>query len=315
MRRLLLLLACGCTVADPFAASDPDESEVVSLSVIEPCPAAQWCVEPPPPSVAPTITLRAVWAIDEDDVFAVGDAGTILRRVNNTDWYPMQSGTTSNLLGVWGSSSSDVWAGGASSTLLHYDGTSWSQVSTQIPNVDSIWGSGPSDVWFVGSTRVLHWNGSGLANAASFTGPLLAVSGSGPNDVWVTGANTYMHHYNGTSWSLVFPGAGSTYFAVFARTATEVWAGSVTPGKETTRWNGINWTPYKADARVFFHSIAGEAANDLWAAGNSLVGHWTGGPTWTTEHPFGDGVLLSVTTVPGHLWVVGDGALIAHRAL
>jgi hypothetical protein len=313
VRGLLLLLISGCTVADPLAGGGFEESEVAQRSVIELCPTGEWCIEAPPGDIAPTTMLHGVWAIDENDVFAVGDGGTILRRVNGTDWFAMASGTTSNLRSVWGSGSSDVWAGGVLGTLLHYDGTSWSQISAPISNVDSIWGSSPTNVWFVGSTTVLRWNGSTF-NTFGFGGTLLSVSGTSATDVWVTGENAYLQRYNGVSWSRVMPpGTGSTYLAVFARTFTDVWAATVMPGKETIRWNGIKWTPFRNDVRVFFKSIAGEGANDLWAAGNSHVGHWNG-TSWASEEPFGDQTLWSVTTTPGHVWVVGNNAFIAHRA-
>jgi hypothetical protein len=313
VRGLLLLLVSGCTVADPFAGSGPEESEVAQRSVIEPCPVGQWCIESPPGSIAPTTMLHGVWAIDENDVFAVGDGGAILRRLNGNEWFAMVSGTTSNLRAVWGSSSSDVWAGGVSGTLLHFDGTSWSHVTAPIANVDSIWGASPTQVYFVGSTTVLRWNGSTFT-IVGFSGTLLSVSGSSSADVWVTGENTFLRRFNGVSWSTVIPptSTGSTYLAVFARAYNDVWAATIMPGKETIRWNGIKWTPFRTDVRVFFKSFAGQTANDIWAAGNSLVGHFDG-LSWRTED-LGDQSLWSITTAPGHVWVVGNDAFIAHRA-
>ena len=313
MRALLLLLVVGCTVAEPFAGG-PEESEVAQRSVIEVCPTGQWCIESPPPEIPSTAMLHAVWALDENDVFAVGDGGAILRRLNGTDWFAMPSGTTSNLRSVWGSGPSDVWAGGVSGTLLHYNGTSWSLVSAPIPNVDAIWGTGPNHVWFVGSSTALRWNGSSFT-AFGFGGTLLSVSGTSPTDVWVTGENMYLRRYNGQTWTKMMPpGTGMSYFAVFARTFTDVWAATTIPRMETTRWNGTSWNVYKTDVRgLFFKSVAGESANDIWATGNSRVSHFTG-TTWTSEEPFGpDQTLWSVTTAPGHVWVVGDDALIAHR--
>jgi hypothetical protein len=313
VRTCLLLLVAGCAVAEPFAGSGPEESEVAQRSVIEVCPTGQWCIESPPGNIPLNTKLHGAFAIDANDVFAVGDGGAILRRVNGNDWFAMVSGTTSNLRSVWGSGPSDVWAGGALGTLLHYDGTSWSQVSAPIANVDSIWGSGPNNVWFVGSTTVLRWNGSTFT-ISGFGGTLLSVSGTGPTDVWVTGENTLLHRYNGVTWSTVVPGTGTTFLAAFARTYSDVWAATVMPGKETVRWNGIKWTPFRSDVRVFFRSIAGEGADDVWAAGNSRIARWNG-VSWTSEEPFGpDQTLWSVTTAPGHVWVVGDNALIAHRA-
>jgi hypothetical protein len=317
MRRLLLVLLCGCGVADPDAARDPEESEALSLSTIAECPIGQWCVETPA-SMMPGPRLHGVWAVSADDVFAVGDNGTIVRRTDGNDWVAMSSGTTNHLRSVWGSSSSDVWAGGGSGTVLHFDGTSWSPVSAQIPNVDSIWGSSASNVWLVGSTVVLRWNGSSFTKFG-FGGTLLAVSGTGPNDVWVTGETTYLHHYIGTSWALVMPGIGSSMTAVLALATNDVWAAGPLPGKETTHYNGIKWTTIKTDPvasnAAMFQSMSAQATNDVWGVGNSKIGHWDG-TAWSLEEPFGTNqTLWSISTAPGHAWIVGDNALIAHRAL
>ena len=65
------------------------------------------------------------------------------------------------MLGTWGSSANDVWAVGLAGTILHYDGTSWSPVSS--PTAEtlwSVWGSAPDDVWAAGGNgTLLRWNG------------------------------------------------------------------------------------------------------------------------------------------------------------
>ncbi len=56
-------------------------------------------------------TINNVWGDFGADVFAVGDGGTILH-YNGSVWSEMTSGTTQDLEGVWGSSGSDVFAVG-----------------------------------------------------------------------------------------------------------------------------------------------------------------------------------------------------------
>lgn len=265
------------------------------------------------------VKLHAVWAISADDVFAVGDHGTILRRNDGTDWTAMSSGTTSDLLSVWAWSSSDVWVGSTSGTILHFNGASWSQIIADIPRVDSIWGSSASNVYFVGSTQVLRWNGSSLSAVISFGGTLLSVSGTGPNDVWVTGEVTNLHRYNGTAWANSASSVGNSMWAILAIATNDVWASSMVPGRDTSHYNGSRWITIKtsplASTGALFHSLSAEAANDVWGVGNSKIGHWNG-TAWSLEEPFGSGqALWSISTLPGHAWIVGDGGLIAHRAL
>src|SRR5215831_21277897 len=162
---LVFLMGCMTTELD---AGAPEESE--SIAAIS-CPT--WCQETSPT----TNLLHAVWAASATDVFAVGDSGTILRRVSGT-WTTMTSPTTNNLRGVWGLSSSDVWACGIASggagTVVHFNGTSWSSVSGTTTDCESVWAVSSTDVWFTGSTSVLRWNGSTFSTAATFSGPLLS---------------------------------------------------------------------------------------------------------------------------------------------
>ena len=73
--------------------------------------------------------LHGVWGSSGSDVFAVGDYGTIVHYDGMT-WSPMSSGTYNHLRGVWGSSGSDVFAVGDYGTILHYDGAAWSHMSS-----------------------------------------------------------------------------------------------------------------------------------------------------------------------------------------
>ena len=62
------------------------------------------------------------------DVFALNEVGASSYESISYSWAAMQSvttmnsGTTSNLTGVWGSSASDVFAVGTDGTIRHYNG-------------------------------------------------------------------------------------------------------------------------------------------------------------------------------------------------
>jgi hypothetical protein len=65
-------------------------------------------------------------------VFALDYYGTILH-YDGSIWTPMTSGTTNGLGGVWGSSGSDVFAVGSGGTILHYDGIVTTTTTTVPP--------------------------------------------------------------------------------------------------------------------------------------------------------------------------------------
>ncbi|HEX8113386.1 MAG TPA: hypothetical protein VF516_36905 [Kofleriaceae bacterium] len=274
-----------------------------------------WCQE-----TSPTANrLHGVWAASASDVFAVGDGGKILRRVNGT-WTQMTSPTTNNLRGVWGLSSSDVWASGVAvngvGTVLHFNGTAWSLVPGATTDLESVWAASSTDVWFAGSTVVLRWNGSAFSNPGNFAGPLLSVSGTSSNDVWVTGENTNVHHWNGSAWTTFMPPVGTTSFlCVLAVAVNDVWVSDFMPGKETAHWTGGSTTKWATAAASAggWNGMSALASNDIWGAGGSHAGHWNGS-AWSQETPPGTNpILWSVTTRPGNAWVVGDNGLIDHR--
>jgi len=89
--------------------------------------------------------LHSVWGSSGSDVFAVGDSGRILH-YNGSTWSAMTSWTTNILHSVWGSSGSEVFAVGDSGRILHYNGSTWSAMSSWTTNnFYGVWGSSGSD--------------------------------------------------------------------------------------------------------------------------------------------------------------------------
>lgn len=99
--------------------------------------------------------LRAVHAIAANDVWAVGDAGTILH-YNGTDWTVSPSGVTQQLLAVTGSGST-LWAAGAGGTILKKVGAgAWTtEVSGTTRAINALWATSTGDVWAGGDLGLL----------------------------------------------------------------------------------------------------------------------------------------------------------------
>ncbi len=118
-----------------------------------------------------TDVLHGVWqSPDGQDLFAVGDAGTILHLTGGpstgaSSWAKEPSGTLANLYGVWGSSANDVWVTGtlygspvsspppAPSTgiLLHRTGGTWAAApAPTTATLRALAGTNTNDVWAVG---------------------------------------------------------------------------------------------------------------------------------------------------------------------
>ena len=86
----------------------------------------------PVPNIPTYQSLNAIWGTKPNDIVVVGDNGVILH-FNGTSWVHQFSGTTENLYGVWGFNDSSVYAVGAYGTLLHYDGNSWNSEESGLP--------------------------------------------------------------------------------------------------------------------------------------------------------------------------------------
>lgn len=111
--------------------------------------------------------LLGVWG-DENAIWLVGESGT-LRQITRESvptkrFTIVPSPVIADLHGVFGFGADDVWAVGAESTVLHWDGSSWTKLSTPFdgasdkPRLLAVWGSSPDDVWVAGEGTMLHFS-------------------------------------------------------------------------------------------------------------------------------------------------------------
>ncbi len=313
---------CGCDApgsgsADAPMATADAATDAMTCDTSPSCPSGQWCTETAP--IASTVLLQAVWAIDNNDVWAVGQGGTILRRRCN-QWSVVDGGTTQNLHSVW-ASATDVWVVGDAGTILRYDGTTWTSITgVSTAQLNSIRGASSSDLWVVDSSGdALRFDGTSWTTRG-VAGSLLGVAGTGDADVWVVGEAAYVHQANDaalwtntTAWPLFKPegnSGSSDYYAIVERSATNVWVAS---GSATTlQYNGSTWTAHSTGGTLF-QSMWARADNDMWGAGQMKVGHWDGG-SWTMSTPAGvTQALFGVAGTATDVYVVGGGATILHQ--
>jgi len=164
---------------------------------------------------AATPLLNWVHALAANDIFAVGNQGTVLH-FDGTAWTAQTTGVDRNLWGVWGAASNDLWAVGGNgmeegqATILRYDGSTWSTVDAPMlerPRVYAwfkVWGTSASDVWLVGQRgAVLHWDGSALTeHLVGINDDLIALWGTGPDNVVIVGGrgNGVVAAWDGSTW-------------------------------------------------------------------------------------------------------------------
>ncbi len=231
---------------------------------------------------------------------------------------PNPSATANSLSSVSAVSGSDAWAAGyytnntthaIDTLILHWDGTTWTQVPSPSPS----------------STENI----------------LLGVSADSGGDAWAVGyyqrhftgapANPLILHWNGTTWTrLAGPHPSSTQnhlLGVSAVSGGDAWAVgwyNKTFSIEDpliVHWNGTAWTrvpsSHPNSALINLSGVSEVSGSDVWAVGdyftnrtNPLIMHWNG-TTWTrspSPHPSStQNVLSGVSAVSGSdAWAVGD---------
>jgi hypothetical protein len=237
-----------------------------------------WIAETNPTGV----TLFSVWGADSSHVWAVGNGGTILFNPGSGTWTTQTSCTTSTLRSVWGSSATDVYAVGAGGAACHYDGTAWTAVSVGSSlYLEAVGGSSATDVWvasptghmshFNGSTwtqlqtgvgttllgltsgsassiavvgnhgTLLNYNGSTFVLSAQAGLPIYGVYATDSNNIYASSVGTILH-YNGTSWTSAFAGAGDQFNAISGTSNTDIYAAG--SAGTITHFNGTAWSSF-----------------------------------------------------------------------
>ena len=129
---------------------------------------ATWSEVELPPIDRPSRALFKVWGSGRDHVFAVGQGGVILR-YDGITWAQVPSGTTKDLISLWGTSADEIIAVGGRSngTISRYDGVDWTtHVIGESPGLNGVWVDSSGKAWVCGVRGV---TGLFAAGSAEFT--------------------------------------------------------------------------------------------------------------------------------------------------
>jgi hypothetical protein len=230
------------------------------------------------------------------------------------NWRRVPDAADGDLLGVAALSYNDVWVVGSQGSAPlseHWNGKSWSLVSTPAPSdpamLKSVSGVAPNDIWAVGSTTntpnhtlIEHWDGSHwsiVTDAVSGNGMLNSVVAISRNDVWAVGtANSHalIEHWDGHQWSVSLNadlvGQSDDLLSVAASGPHDVWAvGTSLKVSYDFHGYGVNL--------------------NLSSMGAGIVAHWDG-QSWKVVSGEGGStqmaMLNGVTALaPNNVWVVG----------
>jgi hypothetical protein len=237
------------------------------------------------------------WSLFPGPIFASGDTGSL---------YAMAATSADN---IWALGALNLDGDGVEAVFEHWNGSAWTATTNvSLPwAFESASADAPNDIWAVGEGPFsVHYDGTSWTSVSTprvGNGPsmLHGVAALAPDNVWAVGYSsasdeapmeTLIEHYDGTSWSVVpSPNVGpnSKYqsnklWGVTAVSANDIWAygeylaasGSGDQSTLLLHWNGTSWS--------------------LAACPDPITGSGT---------VQGDILWGGVVTGPGSVWIVG----------
>jgi hypothetical protein len=283
------------------------------------CTADHWCWENPLPQGN---QLQALWPVADDELWAAGAYGTILRWKGGT-WSSTNTIDASvTIEALWGSAASDVWAVGwreigvfpGESVILHWDGARWSPAAhPKIDRVHAVFGTGPADVLALpdDSSHFLRWDGASWKQIYPSPGAFTGLWAAGPGDYWAVGLNGRIHHWDGQAWLGVDSPVFTNLRAVWGAGSKDVWA--VGDVGVILHYDGVKWT--QAANHIVpgnLHAVWGSGPRDVWAVGNDgvldtkgTVVHFDGDAWSVASAPAGTGLFAVRGRRAGLAWAVG----------
>lgn len=138
------------------------------------------------------VDLNSVDFVSADEAWAVGEGGVVLHYVNGA-WTVVASFTQADLCDTSFVSPDDGWFVGSNGAVYHYDGSSWAAYDVPNPDVNFYCAAFPlSDKGWVGgdNTTLLVFDGGTFSRESNLpTGPweLRALTAPTADEAWATG--------------------------------------------------------------------------------------------------------------------------------
>lgn len=320
---------CGPATCSEAFRCQAGQCKSVQLSAGAACPQPplcttdQWCWENPLPQGS---RLVAIAGPADDNLWAVGDSGTVLRW-NGQQWSRLNSGTSENLRAV-SVSTGGPWIVGENGTVLRWSNNALARVDPPAAiHLDAVFAASQSVVWVGGADgRIWRWTGSewalDRAAGAGLQQPLLW----GPNEdeLWAVGRHESargIHRRNAAGvWSIAWTDPQAYFQGLAGHGPGEVsflgmrWDGrshrqfALTYGEEKFRELPAPPLPTAAGAFLF-----GGAPDRLWTNGRfGQLRHFDGN-TWRSEGTGQEqGLLAAWGPTRASMWAVGDGGALVR---
>ena len=219
--------------------------------------------------VGPNVTgnpLRAIGGTGANDLWLVGDLGTILHWDGQRASVAHESAANDSFYAVAATAPNDVWIAGSagSGSILHWDGASWSSafviadhtihaLTAGATNVYAavdpaqIWSYYPGSGWILDYDPIFLGETSVLRDVAAFT------DSTAIDTLFTVGDGGLVMWRQGYDWTKGMPNAvggaadpfstDKNYFGVWGASKDDVWATFLSSAQiGFTHWDGQTWT-------------------------------------------------------------------------
>lgn len=308
--------------ADTYGCEgDSEDRRVILQRCVQPCDGWTWANPLPDGKSLHGVAYRA-----SDDLYvAVGQAGTILLSSDALAWYPQESGTTVDLLGVADSGSLFVAVGASGAILTSPDGATWtprtSGFTTGIMGVRHMNGA----FYAVGWGQAVLRSPDGITWSTVFTGDagsyLSDIAWSGSTFV-ACGADFSLYHGSGVTMAALLTSPDGVTWSYQTLDITSYVSGA---GPNGVAWNGtafvvvgdegvvlrspdgLAWTVAQLPQRTWMNSVAWDGGQfGVVGLGQSQAS--PDGITWTAK-PFDAYYLYRVLHDGTNFVAVGEGGV------
>jgi len=221
-------------------------------------------------------SFGAMWASRGDDLW-VGTGDGMRHWDGETLTDPVWPGTV--VMDVHGLAADDVWATlWNSQYLIHWDGSSWSQITpfaagTFRPSFDwiqSVWPVSRNDVWVATyDGDMFHWDGSTWNTVSTCFQPgnnLYEMWGASSDDIWLS-TRLGIFHYDGVAWTQIDRNIWGN--ELWGTCAHDIWM-RLEDGPGMAHFDGVKWSRVVVPSG---DSIHGSGPDDVWISTAYIVYH------------------------------------------
>lgn len=275
------IIPTGSPTVNPSASpgSSPMASPSPGVSS-SPLPVYGWTKMTSPGSQA----LYGVWGSASNNVYAVGNAGS-LYRYNGSQWFVDSQGLQGDLKDIWGTSASNIYVVGFDDDVsanryyvYKYNGSNWQNLDIGAPSnfvPNAVTGTSDSNIYVVGYSdsstgQIYHYNGSGWSQVHSEAGTyfgFFSVSCLDADNVFAGGGNVFVK-YTGGSWQSEST-SGINHRGVYAAASNKIFTADADYGLNVTNGNGT-WTEIKNTSgdSIYARAVWGLSESNVFVCGS-----------------------------------------------